>query len=607
MAFFKSFGILKELGGVVPLVILVTALLFGCGKDSGVERQHSASSSGPSTPQTAQSASIVDYRPQVGAYGGQLVMSTIANPKSFNPVLAKETSTTAVTNYIFEGLTRVSGITNEVEPNLAERWEVTEDGLTWTLRLRRDVKWNDGKPFTADDVVFTYNHLVYNEDIPSSSRDIFTIDGKEFKVTKVDAHTVKFATPVKFAPFLRIMGQEILPKHVLEESVKNGTFNSTWGVDSKPEQIIGTGPFMLERYEPSQRVILKRNPYYWQTDGEGNRLPYLDRVILLVVPNIDVAALKFKVGETDYYGLRGSDYPDLKPLEEQKDFTIFRVGPAFGTTWISFNQNPGRNPDTGKPYVNPMKLKWFRNLEFRKAVAYALDRQAMIDLVMNGLGHPQHSSMSPSAGFFHNQDVMKYDYNPEKSRQILADAGFKDRDGDGYVEDQRGNKVEFNLFTNAENNVRVKVADIIRKDLETIGVHVHFTPLEFNNIVDKLGSTFDWDCILLGLTGGVEPHFGKNVWHSSGQLHEWYPRQEEPATEWEARIDRIFELGVQELDRQKRKELYDEWQLIVSEQLPLIYTVLPESIFAVRNKFGNLYPTPFGGAFHNIEEIYITS
>jgi peptide/nickel transport system substrate-binding protein len=136
-------------------------------------------------------------------------------------------------------------------------------------------------------------------------------------------------------------------------------------------------------------------------------------------------------------------------------------------------------------------------------------------------------------------------------------------------------------------------------------MQVHFTPLEFNNIVDKLGSTYDWDCILLSFTGGVEPHFGKNVWHSSGQLHEWYPRQKEPATEWEARIDEIFELGVQELDRDKRKELYDEWQMIVSEQLPLIYTVLPESIFAVRNKFGNLYPTPFGGAFHNIEEIYI--
>jgi peptide/nickel transport system substrate-binding protein len=582
-------------------------LLCSCGSDSSIKPEQSEPSSKPKASQTVDTISSDEYSPKIGSYGGQLILSTIANPKSFNPIIAKETSTTAITGYIFEGLTTVSGITNEVEPNLAESWSVAEDGLTWTMKLRTDVKWNDGEPFTADDVVFTYNQLVYNKDIPSSHRDIFTIEGKEFRVTKIDDYTVQVRTPVKFAPFLRIMGSEILPKHILEESVQNGTFNSTWGVDSAPDEIVGTGAFMLERYEPSQRVILKRNPHYWKRDAEGNRLPYLDRVMMLVVPNLDVAALKFEVGETDYYGLRGSDYPNLKPLEKEKDFTIYRVGPAFGTTWISFNQNPGTNPETGEPYVDPAKLKWFTNLQFRKAVAYALDRQAMIDLVMNGLAYPQYSSMSPSAGFFYNPNVKKYDYDPERSRQILAEAGFKDRDDDGYIEYADGIKVEFNLFTNAENPVRVKIGDIIRKDFERIGMQVHFTPLEFNNIVDKLSTTFDWDCVLLAFTGGVEPHFSKNIWHSSGQLHEWYPRQEKPATEWEARIDWIFDHGVQELDKEKRKELYDEWQMIVSEQLPLIYTVLEESIFAVRNKFGNLYPVPFYGAFHNIEEIYVTN
>lgn len=546
-----------------------------------------------------------DYKPKVGSSGGNLVLANIANPKSFNPIIAQETSTTAITQYIFEGLTRVSGITAEPEPALAKSWDISPDGLTWTIHLREGVKWNDGKPLTADDVVFTYRQLVYNKDIPTSSRDVFTIEGKEFDVTKVNDLTVTFKTPVKFAPFLQGLVQEILPKHILEKSVRDGTFNSTWGVDSKPEEIVGTGPFMIDHYEPSQRVVLKRNPHYWRTDSAGNRLPYLDSIIILIVPNIDVSLLKFQDGESDYFGLRGSDYPILKPLEKQKNFTIYRAGPDFGTNFIVFNQNPEKNPETGKPYVDPIKLKWFANLQFRKAVALALDRQSIIDLAMNGLAYIQHSAMSPSAGFFYNPNVIKYDYNPEKSRQILADAGFKDRNGDGYIEDPEGHKVEFNLFTNAENTVRVKIADMIRKDLEEVGMHVRFTALEFNNLVDKLSSTADWECILLGLTGGIEPHFGKNVWHSSGQLHEWYPRQKKPATTWEARMDETFDLGVQELDRDKRKKLYDEWQLIVSEQLPVIFTVMPESIFAVRNKFGNLYPTPFGGAFHNIEEIYL--
>jgi peptide/nickel transport system substrate-binding protein len=134
---------------------------------------------------------------------------------------------------------------------------------------------------------------------------------------------------------------------------------------------------------------------------------------------------------------------------------------------------------------------------------------------------------------------------------------------------------------------------------------VNFLALEFNSIVAKLTSTFDWDCVLIGLTGGIEPHFGRNVWHSSGHLHMWYPLQKSPSTEWEERIDRIFDKAVSELDENKRKVLYDEWQEIVSEELPLIYTVLPEVIFAVRDRFGNLYPTPYGGPFHNIEEIFI--
>jgi peptide/nickel transport system substrate-binding protein len=585
------------------LFFLATVWWGGCGKGptkSEGQKGPAASSSGDTI-----NLPTIEYKPQIGTPGGYLIDSSISNPKSFNPIIAQETSTTALTQYIFEGLTRLSGITNEPMPALAKSWEVSGDGLTWTIHLRDDVKWNDGHPFTADDVVFTYRQLVYNKDIPSSSRDIFTIEGKEFEVNKVSDHTVVFKTPSVFAPFLRGLTQEILPKHKLEESVKNGTFNSTWGVDSKLEEIVGTGPFMLERYEPSQRVVFKRNPLYWDIDARGNKLPYLDGLIVLIVPNIDVSLLKFQDGETDFYGLRGSDFPILKPLEQEKAFTIYRVGPALGTNFIVFNQNPGINPQTKKPYLQPVKLKWFTNAEFRKAVAYALDRQGMIDLAMNGLAYPQHASISPSSGYFHSPNVKKYEYDPEKAKAILAAAGFKDTNRDGYIEDAAGNKVEFNLFTNAENNVRVKLADIIRKDLEGVGMQVHFTPLEFNNLVDKMNSTMDWDCILLGLTGGPEPHFAKNVWHSSGQLHLWNPREERPATAWEARIDQLFDAGVKELDNEKRKALYDEWQLIVSEQLPVIYTVLPDSIFAVRNKFGNLHPTVLGGAFHNIEEIYV--
>jgi len=540
-----------------------------------------------------------------GKYGGELVLATTSDPKSFNDIIAKETSTTLVTGHIFEGLTTTNAFTTRVEPHLAKRWEVSEDGLEWIFTLRDDVLWHDGKPFTADDVVFTYNDLIYNPDIPSSARDIFTIEDKIFKVEKIDSHTVRFTLPVKFAPFLRGMGQSILPKHKLKTIVDQGKFNFTWGIDTAPSEIVGTGPFKLSKYDPGQRLVFVRNPQYWKKTKEGEQLPFIEKIIYLIVQNQDVALLKFVEGATDSYGIRGMDYPLLKPLEEKRNFTVYDLGPDTGSNFILFNQNTSVNPKTNKPFVEAFKQAWFNNNEFRRAVAHAIDKEKMVEIVKNKLGYPQFSPIGPGAGFFHSPDAVKYDYDLQKAKAILKEAGFMDRDGDGFIEDSSGNRVEFNLYTNSGNTERIDIAGIIRSDLEQLGMKVNFLILEFNTLVSKLNATFEWDAIILGLTGGIEPHFGKNVWNSSGQLHLWYPKQKSPATNWEQRIDELFILGVQELDEDKRKIYYDEFQMIVSQKLPVIYTVLSARITAVRNKFENLKPTNFGGVFHNLEELYL--
>ncbi|MDP2939880.1 MAG: ABC transporter substrate-binding protein [Candidatus Omnitrophota bacterium] len=538
-------------------------------------------------------------------HGGAIVLAVTSEPRSFNPILAKETSTTSITGIIFEGLTKTNAATLNVEPNLAKSWKISNNGLVWDFYLRQDVFWSDRKKFSADDVIFTFNELIYNDNIPNSSRDIFTVDGKKFKLEKIDDFTVRFILPVRFAPFLRSLQQEILPKHILEDKVKGGRFNFAWGTDAKPQDIVGTGPFLLDKYLPGERIVLKRNSLYWKRSKDNQQLPYLEKIIFLIVQNQDTALLKFQEGELDYYGLRGIDYPLLKPLEKKGNFTIFEVGPDFGSNFIVFNQNSGFNPKTGRPFVEPKKLYWFRNLKFRQAIAHSIDKKRIIDILMNGLGFSQDSSMSPSSGFFYNPNVIKYDYDLKKAKKILQEAGFVDKNNDGIIEDDSGNKIEFNLYTNSGDATRTQIAAIIRRDLESLGMKVNFLSLEFNYLVGKLASTYDWDAVIIGLTGGLEPHFGKNVWASNGQLHMWHPKQKSPITDWEKRIDEIFNTAVQELNEEKRKILYDEWQLIVSLKLPLIYTVLAADIFAVRNKFGNLNPTPYGGAFHNLEEIYI--
>ncbi len=545
--------------------------------------------------------------PVFNKHGGQIVFSTNSDPRSFNDILAKESSTTVVTQYIFEGLTTTNAFTLKVEPNLAQNWDISPDGLSWIFHLRRDVLWNDGVSFTADDVVFTFNDLIYNQDIPSSARDVFTIEEKIFKVEKIDDLTVKFTLPVKFAPFLRAMGQAILPKHKLEKVVREGKFNFTWGIDTDPKEIVGTGPFKLVRYDPGQRLVFEKNPKYWKRSVEGDQLPYFDKIVYLIIPSQDTELLKFLEGTIDTYDVRGTDYPLVKPLETKKNFTIYDLGADMGSSFLVFNQNPGINSKSGKSYVEPYKSVWFRDPNFRRAIAHAIDKKKIIEIVKNGLGYLQDSPMGQSTGFFHNPNVVKYDYDLEKAKVMLKAAGFEDRDHDGIIEDKAGHDVEFTLYTNADNSERVDIAGIIRHDVESLGIKINFQALEFNTLVGKLNSSFEWEAIILGLTGGVEPHFGKNVWVSDGGLHLWYPNQKSPATDWEKRLDEIFNLGVQELNEDKRKVLYDEYQLIASQEVPVIYTVLSARLGAVRNKFGNIKPSLYSGIFHNIEEIYLKS
>lgn len=539
-------------------------------------------------------------------YGGSLVYAISSDPKTFNDILVSDANSSAISAMVFEGLTTTDPLTLKVIPRLAQSWQVSPDGLVWTFHLRPDVRWSDGTAFSADDVVFTFNDLIYNERIPSSAKDVLTVDGKPFKVEKLDAGTVRFSLPVKFAPFLRAMGQAILPKHCLRQAVMDGQFAFVWGIDTPPKRIVGTGPFLLSEYHPGERLVFKRNPYYWKKSSQGGQLPYLDKVIMLIVPSSQTQLLKFIDGQIDAVMVQGQEYPLLKPMEKDKNFHIYETGADWGSYFLTFNQNPRLNPYTHKPFVDPVKLSWFTNVLFRRAVAYAIDKQKIIQILNNGFGQPQNSSMSPSSGFFYNPHVKVYEYNLEKAARMLEEAGFRYDHKAHVIKDPKGHAVEFNLYiANTGSVSQGTMAAIIRTDLEALGMKVNLVVVEFNSLVNKLMASFDWDAVMVGLTGSPEPHFGQNVWRSCGGLHLWNPSQRSPATAWEARLDEIFDQAAVELDEAKRKVLYDEFQRIVADYVPVIYTVLNIDMYAIHNRFGNLKPSVSGGAFYNMEEIYI--
>ena len=547
-------------------------------------------------------ASSFEYA--VGQPGGSLNVATISEPLTFNLALANDASSTGILGYLFDGLTETSWLTDEVEPSLAESWEHSEDGLTWTFHLRRDVTWHDGRPFTAHDVDFTFNRLIYNDDIAASSRASFqfrvfdeesgTWRESPMTVTALDDYTVQCVLPAPLATFLRTMGTAIYPKHILEPHVDDGTFASVWDIETDPAEIIGTGPFTIASYVPGEEIVLRRNPSYWLKDAAGNTLPYLETIEYTIVEDLAAELARFQAGEADIHGVLGEEFAALEPLQADGDFTIHRRGPAFGTTFLGFNMNPGTNPETGEPYLAPEKLKWFQNVQFRQAVAHSIDKDAIIEDVLHGLGYPQWSSVSPAAGDFHNPDVRRYPYDIARANRMLDDLGWVDTDGDGVREDDAGNPISFTLVTNTGNTVRSSAGEIIHQGLTAIGIGADYQLIDFGVLVGQLVSTYDWEAMIIGFTGGSDPHSGIGFWHTSEALHLWYPNQPEPATAWEAEIDELYIKASQELDRDQRVAYYHRAQAIAAENVPVIYTTLSERLTAVRNVFGNTTPTLYG-------------
>ena len=535
-----------------------------------------------------------------GEHGGTLISNLLGDPKTFNTIIATETSSSTITDgYIFEGLVTRNGVSTEYEAELAKDWDISEDGKKYTFYLREGVQWSDGKEFTADDVIFTFD-LISDENIPTSSRDVMKVDGQFPEYNKIDKYTVEFILPTSFAPFLNNMTAPIVPKHKLYSSWQAGNFNNSWGINTDPSEIVGTGPFKLTDYRNGERVVMEKNEYYWRKDPAGKSLPYFERWIRIIAESQETQSLLFENGQTHFLAVRGIDYRRMKQQEANSNFKLIDAGPTFSTNFLVFNLNP-RNPNLEN---EPYKYDWFTNLNFRKAVAYAFDKDTMINQALAGQGSKQWSAVSLPNKVYLNEDVKKYPYDLKKARAELEKGGFQWNEN-GELFDWNGNRVEFNLVTNAGNNVRESLINIIASELRELGIKVNTNPIEFNKMVSQLSDEWNFDTILIGLTGGVEPHQGTNVWMSSGHLHMWNPVQEEPATDWEKRIDELFVKGASASNISKRKEYYDESQEIIAEKLPLIYTVTPNSLYAVRDSLKNTEITAYGGVLWNIHELYL--
>lgn len=558
-----------------------------------------------------------------GTFGGTITVSSFGTgPKTFNCWAASDSESSGIASLMYESLLDVDPWTAKFIPRLASSFKISPDKHDYTFTLRKGLKWSDGHPLTADDVVFTFDVLIRKGFGNASMRDVLTVYGEYPSIYKIDDLTIRFHTKVPFAPFLSTLRMPIAPKHIVEPITRKpqSEFHGFWDINCNPKSIVVDGPFKLDRYVPAQRVELVRNPFYSMVDTNNKRLPYLDKFVEQIVPDQSTQLLKFYGEEIDLLDIRtvrGGDAAQVKQRERVGNFTVYNLGPDDGTSFLIFNMNQRKSPKTGKPYLDPVKQKWFNNDYFRQAVAHAVDRKRMVLNILKGVGYPLFTAES-SASVFFNHNLKPYPQDLDLAAKLLEQGGFK-KVGDKLMDDS-GHHVEFTLYTNAGNTTRDAICVMIQNDLKKLGMKVNYQPIDFNMLIDKIDSSLDWEAVVMGLTGSrLEPYDGANVWKSNGRLHMFDQRTPGPdekivapdARPWEKEIDSCFDRGATTFDEAQRHKYFDRYQELAFEKQPFIYLFSSLDITAMRNKIGNYLPTPLGvgspprGSMHNLEEIFI--
>jgi peptide/nickel transport system substrate-binding protein len=593
----------RRIAGLAVALGLLTITPAGhASQQTQVLRQAGRGSSGQALRQEAGAEWLVS-RADVGRPGGQLVVIERSEPRTLNPVIAIDSPSKDVIWRTMADLIHIDRETQRTEPALARSWTVSADGRRFTLSLRRGVRFSNGDSFDADDVLFSFQ-VYLDEKVGAPQRDLLIVGGQPIAVRKLDQYTVQVDLAEPYAVAERLFDSiAMLPRRVLETRYKEGRLPETWALGTPAEAFAGLGPFRFKEHVPGQRIILERNPYYWKTDRAGTRLPYLDRIVFLFVPSEDAQAVRFQAGEADITTrLSATNFEVLLRDQGKRNYELLDRGPGLDYTFLFFNQND--LTEKTLPAI-ARKQAWFNQLPFRQAVSLAIDREGIVRLVYRGRGTPLWGHVPPGNRLWVNRSLPRPVRSVDRARALLRSAGFSWR-ANGTLVDKEGQPVEFTIVTNTGNTERIQIATIIQDDLKQLGMRVGVVTLELRAVLDRLLTTNDYEACVLGLGGGDgDPSSEMNVWLSSGSTHLWNLGQRQPATTWEAEIDKLMrqQLGVR--DVQLRKRLYDRVQELVAQNLPIISLVSPSVLAGATKGLGNLRPTVFDHhALWNVEELF---
>jgi peptide/nickel transport system substrate-binding protein len=515
--------------------------------------------------------------------GGTLVVSLRSEPTTYNRHVAPSAAVDALSQLTQAKLVRINRVTGEPEPSLAERWSTSEDGRTFTLSLRKGVTFSDGAPFTSADVLFSFQAL-YDPSVDSVLASGVKVKGQPLKITAPDEGTVVITLPAPFAPGIQLLDNvPILPRHQLQAALTSHTFRDAWGLKTAPGSMAGLGPFVISEHVPGQRIALTKNPHYWRRDGAGTQLPYLDRVVFEIIPTQDAEILRLQAGSIDLMSqadLRAEDYASLKRLRDQGSVSLVDVGTGVDPNLLWFNLAASAS-HARPPYL--------QRPEFRQAISYAVDRDAIVKTVYLGAAVPVFGPVTPGNRVWYSDSVPTTPLDPARARSLLSELGLVDRTGDGMLEDRSGAPVRFSILTQ-RGNVRERTATVIQEQLRQIGMTVDVVPLDVPSIFQRW-SRGDYDSIYYGFqASSLDPANNLDFWLSSGSTHVWNPTQTSPSTPWEQSIDDLMQQQAAAPTLGRRQRLFVQAQKVFAEQLPGIYFVAPRISIAMSRRVGGAQP-----------------
>jgi peptide/nickel transport system substrate-binding protein len=513
---------------------------------------------GPDEPGRAPAGSAAD----TPAYGDIMVEGSIGDASNLIPLLASDSTSHGIAGFVFNGLIKYDKDIRIVG-DLAESWEISKDGLVITFHLRRGVRWHDGHPFTAADVLYTYQVTVDPKTPTAYAGDFLKVK----KAEVLDDWTFRATYDKPFAPALMSWSVGILPKHLLA-----GKEITTSPLGRRP---IGTGPYKFKEWVTGQKIVLVSNPDYF----EGR--PHIDGYILRIIPDTATMFLELRANGIDRMGL--TPLQNTRQTENnlfRKNYNKYRYL-SFAYTYMGYNLK------------NPL----FTDKRVRQAIAHAVNREEMIDGVLLGLGKSATGPYKPGT-WAYNPRVRAYPYDPAKAKALLAEAGWKDLNSDGVLE-REGRPFAFEIITNQGNEIRAKCAEIIQRRLAEVGIKVTIRVVEWAAFVKDFINKRKFDATILGWTIPMDPDL-YDVWHSS----KTGPEELNFISYQNAEVDALIETGRETFDQSERKRCYDRIQEILAEEQPYLFLYVPDALPIIHARFRGVEVAPLGIG-HNLIQWYV--